>query len=178
METKETSYKKLFNLTTVKFLSYTILIGFILMLITIWVNYGLDIANLNSLPLSIALSLMCGIFIFYLLRFICKSSTIEAFRKDKLSVENSKFFLKYMNLFYIICVIFSIVVCLGYLLVDNYIFINASNHFPELASAILDEYNNTFIPKLWTTIIMEISLVVSFFSLIPYQEKVFEKCNQ
>lgn len=177
METKETSYKKLFNLTTVKFLSYTILIGFILMLITIWVNYGLSIANINSLLLSIALSLICGIFIFYLLRFICKSSTIESFKKDKLSVENSKIFLKRMNLFFILCATFSVIVCLAYLLVDNYIFVNSSTHFPELAELILEEYQKTFIPKIWNTIIIEISLVISFFSLIPYQEKILEKYN-
>lgn len=177
METKETSYKKLFNLTTVKFLSYTILIGFILMLITIWVNYGLSIANINSLPLSIALSLICGILIFYLFRFICKSSTIEAFKKDKLSVENSKIFLKRMNLFFIICAIFSVIVCLAYLLVDNYIFVNATKNFPQLANILLEEYRKTFISKIFSTIIIEISLVISFFSLIPYQEKILEKYN-
>lgn len=187
METNETSYKTFLKNTIIKFLCYGILIGFIFLLVIFFAKHTLF--NTPNLALSIVLSLICGIMIGILLRFICKSSIIESFQKDKLDSENAKLFLQKMNWFFIACAVFSIIVCLGYLVLDNFIFTsaidNAYEQYDFISSEfanrvvinILNTYNKTFLSKVLNTFIIQISLVISFFSLMPYSEKLLKKYN-
>lgn len=187
METNEISYKTFLKNTIIKFLCYGILIGFIFLLIIFFAKNTLF--KTPNLALSIVLSLICAIVIGILLHFICKSSILESFQKDKLDIKNAKVFLRKMNLFFIACAVFSIIVCLGSLVLDNYIFIKAIDHTYEqydfissdfanrVAINILNTYNKTFLPKLLNTFIIQISLVISFFSLMPYTEKLLKKYN-
>ncbi len=188
MEAKETNYKSLVKSNIVLFLSYGILTGFIFLLVVYTIKCALhDISN-NFL--SITLSLMSSIFLFYLIHFICKSSTLETLKKFNLSKQATTQFLQKMNLFFMICIIISILICIGYLLLDNLMFMKAisqayekyefiSSHFADqVANKIREEYQMTLFKKVSCTIITELSLVISFFSLIPYQRKIFHKYNK
>lgn len=188
METKETNYKSILKSNIISFLSYGILIGFIFLLLAIIIKCALhDISN----PfLSITLSLIGGIFIFYLSHFICKSSTIESLKKVKIPEENEKYFLQKMNLFFMICIILSILICISYLLINTLTFSNAialayekyefisSDFADQVVNKIMEEYHDSLFSKICSTTIIELSFVVSFFSLIPYQRKMLDKYNK
>lgn len=188
MEAKETIYKTILKSNIVQFLSYSILIGFIFLLISIAIRSAL--ANMSSTLLSVLLSLIAGILIFNILHFICKSSTLESLKKMSMDEENENHFIKKMNLFFILCIIFSALFCMGYLWLDNFIYANAinqayvqydfiSHEFAErIVNHIRQIYRDAFLSKVFSTIIIELSLVASFFSLIPYQKKLLKKYNK
>ena len=188
METNELNYKKILNSNIILFLSYGILTGFIFILIAFIIN---NLISMSTIPLlSTSLSTISGIIIFYILRFVCRSSSIETFKKSKLASEYNNNFLKNMNLFFIICIIISIILCIGYLLVNYSIFsVSINNAYikygtvsPEIASKIITniraEYEQTITSRLISSIIIELSLVISFLSLIPYQKQLLEKFNK
>ncbi len=188
METKETNFKKTLKSNLILFLSYGILIGFIFILVTIIVKCALH--DISNIFLSITLSFMSAIVIFYLLHFVCRTSTIESFKKLKLSEEYCHPFLRKMNLFFVICILLSILGCIAYLWVHNFIYITAIEQTyetyeiisPDFANQVVtkieEEYESSLLSKLSSTIILELSLVVSFFSLIPYQKRMLEKYNK
>lgn len=188
METNETNYKSILKSDITLFLSYGILVGFIFLVLALAIRYALK--NISNTSLSITLSLITGILLFYLLRFSCKSSTIESFKKAKLSEENQTRFLQKMNLLFTICIIISILICLSYLFINNMLFSNAivqayqnyefiSSEFTnEVILRINEEYQTSLIGRVSSTVIIELSLVISFFSLIPYQKKLLEKYNK
>ncbi len=188
METNEANYKNILKATITLFLSYGILIGFIFIVLILTIKYALE--DMTSTPLSITLSLITGILLFYLLRFVCKSSTIESFKKAKLSEENQTRFLQKMNLLFTICIIISILICLSYLFINNMLFSNAiaqayqkyefiSSEFTnDVILRINEEYQSSLAGRVLSTVIIELSLVISFFSLIPYQKKMLEKYNK
>lgn len=184
----ETNYKTILKSMITLFLSYGILIGFIFLILVLTIKYALE--DISNTPLSITLSLMNGILIFYLLRFVCKSSTIESFKKAKLSEENKVRFLQKMNLLFTLCIVFSILSCISYLFINNLIFSNSiaqayqkyefisSDFTNQVIHRINEEYQNSLTGRVFSTIITELSLVISFFSLIPYQKKLLEKYNK
>lgn len=188
METNEINYKNILKSTITLFLSYGILVGFIFITLILTIKYALE--DMASTSLSITLSLITGILLFYLLRFVCKSSTIESFKKVKLSKENQTRFLQKMNLLFTICIIASILICLGYLFINNMLFSNAiaqahqkyefiSSEFTnDVILRINEEYQSSLAGRVSSTVIIELSLAISFFSLIPYQKKLLEKYNK
>lgn len=188
MEAKETNYKEVLKSNIILFLSYSILIGFIFILLAFIVKCALQ--DISNTFLSITLSLISGILIFNSLHFVSKSSTLESLKKMTLNEENSNKFTKKMNLFFIICILISIVICIGYLVTDSLMFRAAINQAyekyefisPEFADKVVksihEEYQNSFLSKISSTIIIELSLVISFLSLIPYEKKLLSKYNK
>lgn len=188
MEIKETNYKTILKYNLILFLSYGILTGFIFLILVFTIKYTLQ--DVFTLPLSITLSLIVGILLFYLFHFICKSSTLESLKKEKLSEENSNRFLQKMNLFFTLCIVISILICIGYLFINNVLFSNSitqayekyefisSDFASQIVQKINEEYQTSLPRKVCSTIILELSLVITFFSLIPYQKKMLKKYNQ
>lgn len=188
MEPKELNYKEVLKSNIILFLSYSILIGFIFLLVCICIK--VTIRDVSSPILSILLSLIGGILLYHILHFICKSSTFESLKKVRLDNENSHHFMKKMNLFFMICVIFSVLICIGYLLIDNFLYASAINQAYEqydfishdlaqrIADTIYNSHQSAFLSKLSSSIIIELSLVISFFSLIPYQRNLILKYNK
>lgn len=188
MESKETNYKEILKNNLILFLSYTILIGFIFILLTFFIKSALQ--NISNTLLSITLSLISGILIFNLLHFISKSSTLESFKKVNLNEKEEKNFIQKMNLFFVSCALISVLVCITFWAIDYFIFSNAieqayekyafiSYEFADkVANYIREEYQHSFLSKISSTIIIQLSLVTSFLSLIPYQKKLLSKYNK
>ena len=188
MGTKETNNKDIIRSTAILFLTYTTLITFIFSLIVFWVKHALS--EIHNDLLTICLSLISAILIYHLLHFACKSSSIEFLRKSKLDKSGSEKFLKRMNLVFVLCIIVSIVYCMAYIVLDRIIIVQKINEIYDTYSPystqltnsmikhIETEYNFSVFSKLYTTLIIEISLVVSFISLVPYQKKILEKYNK
>ena len=95
------------------FVSYTIITGFICFVILIVVNNLLsNFVGISSRGLYITLPLMAVILVYAIIHGICKLSTYDTFKKSKTSPDNYKKIVKYLNLFFIACIILSIFVFL------------------------------------------------------------------
>ena len=190
MESKESNYTKALKANIIAFLTYGILIGFIFILVVAIIKTFLH--NVINPVLSITLSLISAILIFHLMNFICTSSTIETFKNNniKLSKTDSEKFTKKMNLFFIICLLITIIISLAYLILDSYVYLIAINKAyeqyeiisPELANQILNyikiDYQSKILSKLASTVIIESSFVISFINLIHHQNRLLNKYNK
>lgn len=188
MKAKEKNYKEIIISTIVHFLTYTIIIIFLFSLITFWVKHALK--GVHNDLLTVCLSLISAILIYHSLHFACKSSTIENLKNSKLDKNSSELFLKRMNLLFVLCVLGSILFSLSYIILDKIAFMNSINQVydqyyvvsSELADKLINyletEHHASIFGKIYSLIIIEISTVISFMSLIPYQKKVLEKFNK
>ena len=95
-----------------------------------------------------------------------------------------------MNLFFLICIILLVILsnCLLVLKLYNtrksidvvsetYNQVFSDNFTQFLTNKMLAEFNESKNQTLVSTVIIELSLVVSFFSLIPYQKKLILEYN-
>lgn len=188
MKAKEKNSKDIIRSTAILFLTYTVLITFIFSLIVFWLKYALS--GIHNDLLTICLSLISAILIYHLLHFSCHSSTIENLKKSKLDKAGSEKFLKRMNLVFVVCIIASVVFCMTYIIIDKIILVQTVNEIynqyslysSELANSLINyletEYDSSLFSKLYSTMIIEMALVISFISLIPYQKKLLEKYNK
>lgn len=183
--------------TTVKaiitgFVSYGIIFNFIFLLIIAIGNYFLkDIAVSGARGLYITLPLMAGIIIYLAIHVLCKLSTYDVFKKCKTNPDNYKKIVKCLNIFFIICIILSIVLFLSLLALNlkyqlqsidyavlQYNEIFSQEHTQELQTEMLNKYNISKDNLIVSTIILELSVAISFLSLISYQRKVIVKYNE
>ena len=95
-----------------------------------------------------------------------------------------------MNLFFLVCIIHFVILsnCLLVLKLsserksidvasETYNQVFSDNFTKTLTNEMLADYNETKNQTLVSAIIIELSLVVSFFSLIPYQKKMILEYN-
>lgn len=182
--------------TTVKqiitgFVSYTILIGFICFIILLVVNNLLsNFSGSSARGLYITLPLMAVIILYGIFHGICKLSTYDVFKKAKTSPDNYKKIVKYLNVFFIVCIVLSICVFLELLYLNlsiqtktieysilKYKLVFSDEHVSNLATEMTNAYNFSKTNLTISTVILVIGVAVSLLSLIPYQRKMIVKYN-
>lgn len=183
--------------TTVKaiitgYIAYGILLGFVVFIIGIAINWILSVLPyVNYKVLSVTIPLMGVILLYFVLRSICKLSIYDVFKKCKTNPSNLPRIISRMNLFVLLCVVFFVVSSISMLIIN---FNNQeqsiniatqqyrSIHSPEFVSTLrhemLIEFNETKANMMISTIIMELGIVVSCFSIIPLQKKLINKYNE
>lgn len=174
------------------FVSYSIITGFICFVILIVINNLLsNFVGVSSRGLYITLSLMAIILIYAIIHGICKLSTYDTFKKAKTNPDNYKKIVKYLNIFFIICIILSICVFLELLYLNlsyqaktieysilKYKVVFSDEHVSNLANDMISSYNFSKTNLVISTVILVIGLSVSLLSLIPYQRKMILKYNK
>ena len=179
------------------FISYGILIGFIFGIIGILLNYCTSqLSFSNELLFRALTTLLLSIFIYFFLHLICKISTIDFLRKCKINKEKENFICKRLNLFYLICIIFFVLLTITSMLIDfsnqlneiNFYYNQTLNNFNDRNLATdyanvykkeaLEDFNNNKKETLLVSIILELGIVYSFISLIPYQKKMLYIYNK
>ena len=194
---KEISEKTAIRAIITGFVSYGVLIGFIFLAISLLFIYLTNNLNFsNEIIFKTCTSIIFSIFIYIFMHLICKLSNIDLLRKCKIDKNKEHIICKKLNLFYLLCALFFIllvITCL-YTRFSNQLYqINISyqqnlNSFSDsnLAydfannykdGALKEFYNNRKI-TLIVAIILEIGLVYSFISLIPYQKKMLDIYNK
>lgn len=194
---KETEEKKVIPAKTVVkglitgFVSYGIIIGFLLLVVALIFSTTIsNISDANQKVLSISLPLLFAFILYFVIHSICKISTIDLFKKCKTNSENLPEISQKMNLFFLVCIILFVILsnCLLVLKLSNerksidiasetYNQVFSDNFTKTLTNEMLADYNETKNQTLVSAIIIELSLVVSFFSLIPYQKKMILEYN-
>lgn len=192
MEKKEISSRTTIKAIITGFVSYGVITIFIFLLILAIANHFLqNIVTSNISGLYITLPLMASLLIYLFTQLICKLSTYDVFKKCKTNPENYKKIFKYLTIFFVICIILSIVVFLSLLYLNlefqaktidytilKYREIFSEEHTQMLQKEMTDLYNTTKTNLVRSTIILEIGFTISFIALIPYQIKMIKKYNE
>lgn len=183
--------------TTVKaivtgYVAYGILIGFVAYMVGIVINYCFkSIEGANLRVISITLPIIEAIFIYFIVRGVCKLSIHDVFKKCKTNPENLPRINSRLSLFIMIMVAVYvagsiIVLQLDFkskqesIVVSSYRYQNlysekfASDLTNEMQVDFKEEKENTII----STILIELGMVISLFSVIPLQRKLIEKKNE
>ena len=138
----------------------------------------LGISNIRGL--YITLPLIAVILLYFVIHSICKLSTYDVFKKSKTSPDNYKEIVKYLNIFFIICIIISIISFLSLLYFHlrsqvlsiefatiKYKEVFSDEHIEMLHSKMENSYNESKTNLTIATNILEIGIAISFLSLIP-----------
>lgn len=192
MEKKEISARTTIKAIITGFVSYGVITIFICLLLLAIANYFLkDITTSSISGLYITLPLMASLLIYLFTQLICKLSTYDVFKKCKTNPDNYKKVFKYLTIFFIICIILSIVIFLTLLYLNlefqaktidytilKYKEIFSENHTKMLENEMRQLYDATKINLVRSTVILEIGFTISFLALIPYQMKMIKKYNK
>lgn len=183
--------------TTVKavitgYVAYGILIGFVTYITGIIINYCFkSIEGANLRVISITLPIIEAIFIYFIVRGVCKLSIYDVFKKCKTNPENLPRINSRLSLFIMIIVAVYVVGSIIVLqldfnskqesiIVSSYRYQNlysekfASDLTNKMQVDFKEEKENTII----STILIELGMVISLFSVIPLQRKLIEKENE
>lgn len=183
--------------TTVKavitgYVAYGILIGFVTYMAGIVINYCFkSIPDINMRVLSITLSLIEAIFIYFIIRGICKLSVHDVFKKCKTNTENLPRVNSRLSLFIMIVIAVYVAGSIMILqtdfkskqesiVVSSYRYQNLySEKFAgDLTNEMQLDFEEEKVNTTISTIILELGMVVALFSVIPLQRKLIEKQNE
>jgi len=186
--TSRTAIKGLIN----GFVAYSILIFFIIFILNIIISWQFEnnINLKNNQILIYTIPTIGSIIIFFLIRGICKLSTFDLFKNCQIKDENINSVSSKMNLFFIGCIIFSVLIIIISLIsrfnnekiniqhFSNIYYSNFNENFAEqLTNELIDEFKENQAKTLIQTIIVETGLLLGIFSLIPTQKKLIKKYN-
>ena len=180
------------------YVSYGILISFIFAILIILLAYISNKFMLSTnLFCTILTSLIFSFLLYFTIRLICKLSNIDLLRKCKFDKKQEVFVCKRLNLFYLLCTLFFILVIISSLLVrfNTQLSQIEYNYQTKIIDMSKDDYNlaidyaedykknalNDYYKNRETTLIIstivELGLVLSFISLVPYQKKMLDIYN-
>lgn len=192
MEKKEISCRTTVKAIITGFVSYGVIAIFVcLLLLAIANNFMQNVITSNINGLYITLPLMASLVIYLLTQLLCKLSTYDVFKKCKTNPDNYKKINKYLTLFFVICIILSIVLFLTLLYLNlqfqtktieytvlKYKEIFSTEHTQMLQDEMKSAYEISKVNLIRSTVILEIGFTISFLSLIPYQMKMIKKYNE
>lgn len=183
--------------TTVKaiitgYVAYGILIGFIVYIIGVVVKWVISLLpNANTRVLSITIPLLGACFIFYIIRGICRLSIHDVFKKCKTNPDNLSKILTRLNLCVIILIAIFVVATIGILMINlnsekqsivvssyQYKIIHSEEFATELTNQMLEQFEEEKTNKIISTVILELGMIASLFSVIPLQEKIIIEENE
>lgn len=192
MEKNEINTKTTIKAIITGFVSYGFIAMFICLLIISFVNQFLNLfTGRHAQGLYITVPLMAVILLYFLIHAICRASIYDVFKKCKTNPENYKTINKYLNLFFIFCIILTIVLFLTmlnsnlkYQLYEiNLAKTRLSVGLPEkivedMLSPKVIAFNTAKTNLITSTVILVIGVSISFLSLINYQKKMITKYNE
>lgn len=192
VELKEISAKTTVKAIITGFVSYGIITVFICLLIFAIGNYFLSqFSGTAAQGLYVTLPLIAAIMLYFIIHLICRISTYDVLKKCKVNPDNYKSIVKSLNIFFIICIILSIILFLSLLYLNleyqlksielasvQYREVFSENHIKILQSEMNSIYERSKANLTTSTVILVIGLSISFLSLIPYQRKMILQYNR
>lgn len=192
MEKKEINSKTTTKAIINGYVCYGILSIFLCLVIVSILNYSLKAFSVSTIRgLYITLPLIAVIILYCIVHLICNLSTYDVFKKCKTNPNNYKNIIKNLNIFFIICIVLSIILFLGLLYLNleyqtksielaelKYKEVFSDEHINLLKTEMIKTYNESKTNLTISTIILEIGVSLSFLSLIPYQKKTILKYNK
>lgn len=174
------------------FIAYGVLIVFLFLALVVFVSWQLnqykDYVDYNTLKYS--LPILAAFLAFFLVRSVCRLSTYDLFKKCKIEKNDVDKVSTRMNLFFIGCVAFSVILILVTLTVR---FNNQKTNIQQTTEKYYSQYSDSFAEYLTlemisdfqteraTTLIqvtiIEFGLLFGLFSLISVQKDLIQRYN-
>ena len=183
--------------TTVKavitgYMAYGILLGFIAFVVTIVVNWSIaQIPNIDHRALSITLPVLGVCLLYFIVHGVCKLSIYDVFRKCKTNPSRMEKICTRLNLFVLICVSVSVIAIIFNLVLNfnnerkaieiassKYSSVFSEQFSEKLTKDMLNNFQEEKTNTMISTIILELGMVFSYLSIIPYQKNLIEKYNE
>lgn len=183
--------------TTVKavitgYIAYGILIGFIVFMATFVVNWTISqMPNVDHRALSITLPILGVCLLYFIIHGVCKLSIYDVFKKCKTNPSRIEQISTRLNLFILLCIAISVIFVIVILSLNfnnekksiavsayQYNTIHSEKFAAELTNRMLEDFQEEKTNTIISTIILELGMVVAYFSIIPYQKKLIEKYNE
>jgi len=192
MEKKEVSVNTVVKSIITGFASYGII--FYVMVVLLLVLAGKMTTNAQGLKIEstrMILSVILAIFCFVLVRFTCRVSTMDVFKKCIMNPESYGRVVKKMTVFYVICIVMTIFTGLSLLNLNlkyeraeiaYYKVFNSQAFSQEYVEKLEQDMNEQYNIKknsiVKSTVIVELGIVLGFLSLINYQRKMLSRYNE
>lgn len=192
VELKEINAKTTVKAIITGFVSYGIITIFICLLIFAIGNYFLSQFTGDAAQgLYITIPLLATIMLYFIIHLICRISTYDVLKKCKVNPKHYKSIIKALNIFFIICIVLSIILFLSLLYLNleyqlksielasvQYKEVFSENHIKILRSEMNSIFEESKANLTKSTIILVIGISISFLSLIPYQRKMILEYNK
>ena len=192
MEKKEMSVDKTVKSIISKFIFYAILFWFIITFFSCLYSSVLNsISESHVILITACISLMLSIALYYLSHLLCRASTFDTFKIQKVSEENEKIILRRLNACFIIFIIISFVFSFILLklslnrleLAANISISQQSNTFSEsytqdMNTRLIERLNIDKTAVFVQYIVLQCGIIVSALSLVPYQKKMLKLYNK
>lgn len=189
MEKKEISVRTSVKAIITGFVAYGIILLFLCLLASLFSGAIINsIENINKPLIFTIVTVIETIILFFLIRTLCKLSTFDVFKKCTTNPENVDQISKKLTVFFIICAIFFVFVSIFFSIIRNnneyksieivkmqYSQVFSDDFTEQLTNNILKEFEQEKQISLISTIIVDLGLVISFISLIPYQKEILKK---
>lgn len=189
MEKKEISVRTSVKAIITGFVAYGIILLFLCLLASLFSGAIINsIENINKPLIFTIITVIETIILFFLIRTLCKLSTFDVFKKCTTNPENVDPISKKLTVFFIICAIFFVFVSIFFSIIRNnneyksieivkmqYSQVFSDDFTEQLTNNILKEFEQEKQISLISTIIVDLGLVISFISLIPYQKEILKK---
>ena len=175
------------------FVAYGIIFTFIFILLSTFFNWIFQYKNITQDTKFIVINSILEAIIFYILiLFICRISTFDVLKKYKIKKENIDSILKTMKKFFLICGVFSIMVCslnlsvkflnlknnIAFVKADNFNSISDKTIATALTEQELVKAKSSWLKYELSLGIKEIAILLSCLYLITYQKKMILEYNE
>lgn len=174
------------------YIAYGILVGFIIFIVNVFVQWCIQsMPNPNYRTLAISLPLIAIFFLYFIIHGICKLSVYDVFKKCKTNPENLPKIATRLNLFIMICIAVYVVGSISIVLINfsneqkdiavsayQYSSIHSEEFAKEQTDEMLAQFSEEKTNTIISTVILELGVVVSLFTIIPYQKKMIEEYNE
>ena len=192
MEKKDITAQTTVRAIITGFVSYgTISVFIMLCLYAVLENLLANFKGSSTTGLYITIPLMAVILLFLVLHLVCKLSTYDVFKKCKTNVDNYKTINKFMNIFFIACIIVVIFIFTQLLNLNlkfqlasieyslmQYENVFSEGHITMLHEKMKSQFDASKINLTISTTILSIGTALSFLSLIQYKRKIIKKYNE
>ncbi len=173
------------------FVSYGVLLAFIVIACYLGINRLISkLPQANIEVLEITMPLIWAFVIYFLSHAICRLSTVDLFSKCKTDKNNYPEITNKMNTFFIIFAIVIMLFGIALLMVrfsnteasinlmsNQYLQVFSKEFTTSLTNKMIEDYNNWKVQAIIATVIIEVAILVSMISLIPFQQKLLEQYN-
>ena len=173
------------------FVSYGVLLAFIVIACYLGINRLISkLPQANVEVLEITMPLIWAFVIYFLSHAICRLSTVDLFSKCKTDKNNYPEITNKMNTFFIIFAIVIMLFGIALLMVrfsnteasinlmsNQYLQVFSKEFTTSLTNKMIEDYNNWKVQAVIATVIIEVAILVSMISLIPFQQKLLEQYN-
>ena len=175
------------------FVAYGIIFTFIFIVFSTFFNWIFQYKSITQDTKFIVINSILEAIIFYILiLFICRISTFDVLKKYKIKKENIDSILKTMKKFFLICGVFSIMVCslnlsvkflnlknnIAFVKADNFNSISDKTIATALTEQELVKAKSSWLKYELSLGIKEIAILLSCLYLITYQKKMILEYNE